>query len=194
MSISGLLWVLAGAVLAFGAALPVVPADVAAQLPAEYDVLASVQLSVKGPGRTFQIIALGRRYEGAAPAPARPLIIFERRGGRYISLARNDHVILRADEGGQCDPFLDGDATIAARGRFFTVENGVACGQHWADYVTFRLDDKAGFVFDNERVSSWSINTSNAPDADALVQSRPPRVKRDEPGKLTAFAAWRRGR
>lgn len=99
--------------------------------------------------------------------------------------------MLKADEGGQCDPFLDGHAPIATKGRYFTVQNGVACGQHWTDYITFRLDDRAGFVFDNERTESWTFNPSNDPNAEALVRDGPPRVFRDRPGHITAFSMWR---
>ncbi|MEX6874007.1 hypothetical protein AB2D09_33980, partial [Pseudomonas aeruginosa] len=92
----------------------------------------------------FEIVAIGRKDEEAlaksGDASARPLMIFERRSGRFFPVGRNDQVVLKADEGGQCDPFLDGDAPIATKGRYFTVQNGVACGQHWTDYITFRLD------------------------------------------------------
>jgi hypothetical protein len=68
-----------------------------------------------------------RRGPDRARAPARPLLIFERRlPGRYALIARNDDVILRADDGGinGCDPFEGGK--IVAKGRYFTVEQGAA--------------------------------------------------------------------
>ena len=161
-----------------------------------YEILASARLVVPRLYRDFEIVAFGREDEGeqrraSGGASARPLLIIERRNGRLFTIARNDHIVMRADEGGQCDPFLDGNATIAAKDRFFTVENGVACGQHWTDYVTFRLDDKAGFVFDNERIESWSMNPSNVPDEDALVRDGPQRVIRAKPGHVTPFSVWR---
>jgi hypothetical protein len=183
---------------AAGATPPSVPVGIARQVPAGYAVLARAEVAAGQPGRVFEIVALARRNEGdgrARAAPARPLLIFERKEDRYVLAGRNDLVVMKADEGGQCDPFLDGDATIATRGRYFTVQNGVACGQHWTDYVTFRLDDAAGgFVFDNERLESWSMNPSTAPDADALVRDGPPRVLRDRAGRVTPFAAWRPAR
>ena len=177
------------------AAGPVLPASVARQLPAGYVVLASARLAVGPQGRTVRIVALGRKGEGASAksgnAPPRPLIIYEqRRNGDFAPAGRNDHVVLAADEGGQCDPFLDGGGTISVKGRFFTVENGVACGQHWTDYVTFRLDGAQGFVFDNERLESWSLNKNEAPDAEALVMDGPQHVLRDRPGHLTRFSDW----
>ena len=147
--------------------------------------------------RGFEIVALARKGDDklrqrSQGAPARPLLIFEQRDGRYALAGRNDDVVLKADEGGQCDPFLDGDATIATKGQYFTVQNGVACGEHWTDYVTFRFDDRAGgFVFDNERLEAWELNPSNDPQAEALVPAEPPRLIRDKAGLTTPFAAWR---
>lgn len=192
---------LAGAVLTFAAgaiAAPRLPNGIVKALPPGYDILASARLSSGNPARSFAVVALGRKYEGTrkkgGEAPPRPLLIFEAKGGRFVLIARNDHVVLKADEGGQCDPFLDGDATVATKGRYFTVQNGVACGQHWTDYITFRLDDRAGFVFDNERMESWTLNPSNDPNAEALVRDGPPRVVRDRPAHITPFAAWRPAR
>ncbi|CAG9202720.1 hypothetical protein BVI434_180056 [Burkholderia vietnamiensis] len=39
-------------------------------------------------------------------------------------------MVLRANDGGQCDPFEDGYDGLAVKGRYFTVQNGVACGAH----------------------------------------------------------------
>lgn len=188
--------------LAAGSAAPTAtiastaPADIASLLPGGHIVIGRAHLKAGSPKRDFLIVALSRVDErpGRAsdqPAGARPLLILERRNDRFVVVGRNDRVVLRSDEGGQCDPFLDGGGTISVKGRFFTVENGVACGQHWTDFVTFRLDDRAGFVFDNERSESWSLNPSDAPDADALVRDGPQRVRRDLPRRLTRFSDWR---
>ena len=167
-------------------------------MPPGYIVLGSARMTAGRPVRSFEIVALGRTDEAARTrggnAPDRPLLIVERKAGRMVLVGRNDDVVLRADEGEQCDPFLDGDATIAVKGRYFTVENGVACGQHWTDYITFRLDDRAGFVFDSQRTETWTLNGSDDPRADALVRDGPARVRRDPPGRMTAFARWRPGR
>jgi hypothetical protein len=192
LAILAILASLSGAV-ATSAALP---AGVVRQLPAGYAVLGSAHLVAGKPTRRFEIVALGRKDEDRLAktrnAPARPLLLFEQRGNAVLIVARNDHVVMKADEGGQCDPFLDGGGTIAAKGRYFTIENGVACGQHWTDYITFRLDDRAGgFVFDNERQEDWELNPSNDPDAEALVRAGPPRLLRAPAGPVIPFAAWR---
>lgn len=161
-------------------------------------MLANVRMSIARPVRTFQIVAVGREGEDfraqSGNARARPLLIFERRNSKFALVGRNDTVVLKADEGGQCDPFLDGGGKISVKGRFFTVENGVACGQHWTDFVTFRLDDRVGFVFDNERSESWSLNSSNDPDAQALIREGPQQVQRGKPDRVVPFAKWRRSR
>lgn len=171
------------------------PAGVVQLLPAGYRVLAARSLSAGAPSRSFLVVALGRKDENArrsADAPGRPLLLFERRGQRFVMVGRNDHVVLKADEGGQCDPFLDGDTTIAVKGPYFTIENGVACGDHWTDFITFRFDRRtATFVFDNERRESWSFNPSRRPDAEALVRDGKPAIIRDRQGRLTPFERWR---
>lgn len=186
--------------LAAGAASAAeLPSDVARQLPAGYAVLASARAPVAG-GHLFYVVALGSARErtppsdGAGRASARPLMVFERRlDGGYRLAGRNDEVVLRADDAGLagngCDPFEDGQ--IVAKGPYITVENAVACGDHWTDYVTFRFDPKlGGYAFDNWRFQSWKLNSSNDPAADALVpdMSRVVRAK----GRTTPLASWRR--
>jgi hypothetical protein len=59
-------------------------------------------------------------------APRRPLLVFLQTDGQKFALAgRNDAVVHAVDEGGQCDPFLDGEEGIVVKGAFFTVQNAV---------------------------------------------------------------------
>ena len=151
------------------------------------------------PTSRFYIVALARDDEAGpfdeAHAAPRPLLIFKLSGEQARLVSRNDHVVMKADEGGQCDPFTDADNPIATKGRFFTVENGVACGNHWTDYITFRFDDRAGgFVFDNERSENWVFNKSDDPNAEALVQDGPQAVRRPPTGHIVTFSAWRPAR
>ncbi len=84
---------------------------------------------------------------------------------------------------------------IAVQGAWFTVQNGVACGQHWTDFITFRLDAALGrYVFDNERSQSWSLNASADPRAAALVPDGPARVRRGDRGRKMVFDEWRPSR
>ena len=125
-------------------------------------------------------------------APTRPLLIFEHASkNRFTLIGRNDDAILRSDDGGinRCDPFEEG--RIAVKGRYFTIENGVACGAHWTDYVTFRFEAGIGFVFDNERGESWSMNPSDDPDAEAII-SNGVKINRPPKGRMILFSNWKR--
>jgi hypothetical protein len=179
------------------------PPEITHQLPSGYDVLATANATFAGASRAYYMVALSRHEEGSGapgpgPAPARPLLLFEQQAnGSFLQTGRNDTVIMRADEGGQCDPFEtdDGSGGIAVKGRYFTVENGVACGQHWTDYITFRFDEAlGGYIFDNERLQSWSLNNSTDPDADALVPDGPPEVRRGDRKRPMPFENWRPSR
>lgn len=124
----------------------------------------------------------------------RPLVIFELRpNSTWAFAARNDKVIAPADgaglAGNGCDPFEE--HRVVKKGVYFTIENGVACGAHWTDYITFRFEPRAGaFVFDNERFASWKMNPSSNPDAQALIPDVR-RLLRAPQGKLVTFSSWR---
>jgi hypothetical protein len=172
-----------------------IPSEILRQMPSGYIVMTSAA-SAPRPGRRYYLVALASRAEAKPQSgkrsPARPLLIFSaNKQGRYTLVARNDDVILRADDGGinGCDPFED--HRIAVKGAYVTVEQGVACGTHWTDFVTFRFDPRAnGYVFDNWRTQSWSLNPSTDPNAEALV-SDGQRVVRSK-GRPVSFAEWRR--
>ncbi|HEY3948334.1 hypothetical protein [Phenylobacterium sp.] len=176
------------------------PAEIVGQLPTGYAVLGSADATPLA-GHQFYFVALGSRTEPKhtlterRAAPARPLLIFETGpDGRYVLVGRNDDIVLRADDGGLagngCDPFER--RHIAVRGPYFTVENGVSCGAHWTDYVTFRFDPQVGgYVFDNWRAQWWRFNPSQDPDAEALIPEKPI-VIRAAKGQPVSFGTWRR--
>jgi hypothetical protein len=154
------------------AAASPVPTGYERALPSGFRVMA-VARSRPDRAHDFIVVALAarsdRRDPRASPAPPRPLIVLRRSGGRYRQVARNDHIVLRSNEGGQCDPFVDGG--ITAKGRFITIEHNMACGQHWESTTTFRFDPRLGtFIFDNERYQSLKWNPDQRSDADALVK------------------------
>lgn len=172
-----------------------IPPGIVRQLPRGFTVLATAH-APHVHGHDFYFIALASDEEkaleiGTDPAPARPLLIFEHyRNGRFSQIGRNDEIVMKIDQGGQCDPFDPG--LITTKGAFFTVENEVACGSHWTDYVTFRFDPAArGYVFDNRRTESWLMNPSDDPHADALV-SGGQHVTRSTKSHTIPFARWKR--
>ncbi|MEN3746279.1 hypothetical protein TPR58_03800 [Sphingomonas sp. HF-S3] len=169
-----------------------VPQSVIAALPAGHVVRAAACSDGFDPPSRICIVAAVRRNEaGLRPAPARPLLVYRLAAGKAVLIDRNDDVVLRADEGGQCDPFDDEQGSIAVSGRSFTVENGVACGQHWTDFITFRFDPaRRAFLWRSEIYESWRLNESNAPDAEALV-SDGRTVRRADPRKPIRLGAYR---
>ena len=132
------------------------------RIPPGYDVLSTARFG--HASRAWIVVALAQHGETPQmdPAPDRPLLLFERRGGAFVKTGENDTVVLRANEGGQCDPFLDGGGVIAVKGHFFTVQNGVACGNHWTDYITFRFDDASRSAASSSTTSVCSPGPSTA--------------------------------
>ena len=176
--------------LPVAASAAALPPGVARKLPRGFAVIASAR-SDPAPGRTFYFVALEARASGER-APVRPLLLFDmRKAGRPALAARNDHVLFRSDEGGYngCDPFEQ--RRIAARGAYVTVEQGIACGDHWTDYVTFRFDRALGtYVFDNWRTESWSMNNRRARGGQALVSDGQKVVRSKK--RAVSFAKWAR--
>ncbi|QTO22062.1 hypothetical protein [Burkholderia seminalis] len=144
------------------------PKSIAAQLPPGYEPL----LAQAGPdldhGRHSVLVVVHRAVDTREQPSPRPLLIYEEQADHtYRLAARNDVVVLRANEGGQCDPFDPEDAAdngLSVKGRYFTVQNFVACGQHWTDYITFRYDPRTrGWLFSNQIVTE-SFPLDDQPD------------------------------
>ena len=170
--------------------------DVSPLLPSGHEIIASADGTAWG--RPYRVVALKRQDEAdiqarTGHAPPRPvLVVFLDRHGAPTLAGRNDHVALRADEGGQCDPFDDGYDPLVVTGPSFTVQNGVACGQHWTDFVTFRFDPRRhGFLFRSEIGHSWRMNPSDAPGAEALIEESPA-LRLADPAHPVAFSEFRR--
>ena len=186
------LWLPARAARADG-----LPDAIGRQLPAGYRVLEMAQGRLTGGTRDDYAVVLARPGDDpdgplGAPATARPLLLFRASpDGGYRLIGRNDVVVLRHDEGGQCDPFNPGQG-LAMKGAYLTVQNEVACGAYWSDYVTFRHDRAGGrMLFDSDIVHTWILNPSDAPGAEALVPAGPPTVTRADPRHSIGFSAWR---
>jgi hypothetical protein len=170
------------------------PQDIQSQLPANYRVMTFAKAQPRaGYDAVFVVLAATSeaRFQSnlASAAPYRPALLFERRAqGRYRLVARNDHIALRINEGGQCDPFEYGAITV--RGIYVTFENNVACGQHWTFYVTFSFNPRTmAYQFHNTRYQSLSWNPDRGPNANALIED-PVRLVRA--GRTpVGFGMWR---
>lgn len=149
------------------------PRAIRAALPAGHVAKVAKCSRTFDPPRPICIVVAARLNEGdrasQRQAPHRPLLVYRLSGTTAALIARNDRVVLRRNEGGQCDPVEDAGA-ITIKGRFFTLEQGVACGQHWTDYTTFRFDPRArSFLWYSRIYESWRMNDDPRPDAQALV-------------------------
>jgi hypothetical protein len=163
------------------------PAEIALQLPPGYEPMVYQSGPQIKNGRRSILVVVHRRDDSADTPSPRPLLIFEEQASKQYRLAaRNETVVLRANEGGQCDPFDDGDNGLSVKGRYFTVQNGVACGAHWTDFITFRYDAaRRDWLFDSEILTS-SDPLNGTPDK--------VRVSHANRAKPVAFEAWRSAR
>jgi len=158
-----------------GAAADKLPKNILDQLPGGYEVLSTAQGLLDGDKLEDVLVVVHKKNEEALArkgvAPSRPLLLFmQNPDGTFTLARRNDHVVLKIDEGGQCDPFEDGEDGLVIKNRYFTVQHSVACGQHWRWFVTFRYERQLrDWVFHKAVNESWLMNNSTDPNADALI-------------------------
>lgn len=155
---------------------PPLPKNIIDQLPKGYSLMAVQAGDLNNDKLTDYVVVVHKDNEEeisrrTGKAHRRPLLVFTQRPDNTFSLlARNDHVVYAIDEGGQCDPFMDSGDGITIKGAYFTVENGVACGAHWSDYITFKYSESLkNLVFHKQIHENWVLNSSQDPSADALV-------------------------
>ncbi len=150
------------------------PMNILKQIPGDYAVLAFGS-GLLNADKLLDFIVVPHKpkaeFIGNKVSPLRPLLLFIQNTDNSYRLAkRNDHLVFRFDEGGQCDPFTDSGEGLVIYKHFFTVQHSVACGQHWTDYITFRfVPELQDWVFHKRISESWVLNNSNDPDADALI-------------------------
>ncbi len=172
-------WLLAAAHAEVGA----LPESIVKQIPAGYAVLSTARGLLDSDAQEDFLVAIGRRDEAALSrrtrAPARALLLFvQNPGGGYTLVRRNDHVILKIDEGGQCDPFEDGIDGLVIKNRYFTIQNAVACGQHWEYFVTFKYErDLQDWVFHKRTVESWALGDGGLEPQGRSVESSKGKAK-----------------
>ena len=163
------------------------PVDITRQLPVGFEPMVFKKgPTIDGERRTWLVVAHRHGDTADTPSP-RPFLIFEEYAkGAYKVAVRNDTVVLRANEGGQCDPFDDGDNGIAVKGSYFTVQNGVACGAHWTDFITFHYEAwRHAWLFHSEIFNSFNP-LGDTPDKTSMTRANP--------AKPITFEAWRPAR
>ena len=151
---------------------------------------------VNGDGKVDYVVVVRSKKEAellahGSPTPNRPLLVFiQEKAGRFLLESRNNEVVFAADAGGQCDPFMDGEDGLAVKGSFFTVQNAVACGEHWTDFITFRYSTELRqFVFHMRIFESMMFNSSSEPEAEAITPGRRlvTKAKKSNPILLSAY-------
>jgi len=155
------------------------PPSIERQIPRGYEGIIIRDADFNNDNAKDFLVIAGSKTENKAlnagePAPRRWLLAFIQTSSGAFNLAgKNQFVALAADQGGQCDPLLDSGG-VAVKGPYFTVENSVACGEHWTDYITFKFNQStSNFLFHKRIVETWESNPSNNPNAEALIrQSR----------------------
>jgi len=159
------------------------PESIVKQIPSGYEVLSTARGLLDGDAQEDFLVAIGRRDEAGlsrrSRAPARPLLLFTRSpDGGYTLVRRNDRVILKIDEGGQCDPFEDGTDGLVIKNRYFTIQNAVACGQHWEYFVTFKYErDIQDWVFHKRTAESWVLGDDGLQPQGRSVESSKGKAK-----------------
>ena len=176
-------------------AAPALPKNITSQLPAGYAVKSFLRGLLDGDDKPDYLVAIHKPGEREAmqrgeKQAGRPILIFvQQPDGNFKLAARNDRVAFAIDEGGQCDPFDGEEESLAIRNRYFTVQNNVACGAHWTDYMTFRWDAQQGtWLFHKRIAESWGLNPK--PDGEALVREYR-RVTNAAPGAPVSFETFR---
>ncbi|TKC85915.1 hypothetical protein FAZ69_21580 [Trinickia terrae] len=167
------------------------PPEVVKLIPKGFEVLSYAAGPLDDGKRPGYLVVVHRHVDTRGePSPRPLLIVTQNPGGTFKLAARNDAVVMHADDALQCDPFTDnGDSGLAIKDRYFTVQNEVACGQHWSDYITFHYDaGRRDWLFHKEIVQSSHLGDD--PNGDAL-QADPAKVTKADSKHPVTFGQWR---
>ena len=152
------------------------PSNVISKIPNGYSVMTFQAADLNKDNLVDYVVVVHKENEEeilqkSGKAPRRPLLVFTQEPDKTFNIsARNDNVVYAINEGGQCDPFMDSGNGITLKGTYFTVENGVACGAHWTDYITFKYSNLLkSFIFHKRIFENWVLNDSEDPNAGALI-------------------------
>lgn len=173
----------ASAIVAGNAQAEGLPPSVLKKIPRGYEVLtyASGELNDDSLKDFLVVVHIAgeANINSASYAAERPLLLFiQTPNGDYELARRNDHVVFRVDEGGQCDPFLDSGDGLIIKDHYFTVENGVACGKHWTDFITFKYEPALkNWVF-HKRIFEESFDPGNPKGKEVRFVDKAPKKRK----------------
>lgn len=161
---------------AYGAANEVtgLPQHLMQFVPAGYTVLDTASGNLNLDAHTDMILVLKRNGEDTVSdmtydAPVkRPLLILAGEGNNTYKLAaRNDNAVLCYACSGM---FGDAFTGITVKNGYFSIEHGIAGGQHWESVTTFKYNkEKADWYLYKEGYVSYRMNNDTSADAEALV-------------------------
>jgi hypothetical protein len=169
---------------------PDFPHEITRLIPRGFDVLDYLAGQLTDPGRIDYLVVVHHSDDSAQNPSPRPLLIYTALpDGTFQLSARNDAVVMRADDGGVSgDPYTDsGDGGLAIKNLYFTVQQGVAGGpNHWTDYVTFHYDtQRHTWLFHKE------IFTDEQPALGDPPKPAEVKVTRADTKHPITFADWR---
>jgi hypothetical protein len=173
------------------------PASITRFIPNGLEVLSYAIGQLTNDGRQDYLVVAHHPVDTVDQPSIRPLFIFTQNANKTFKLAaRNDFVVMRAnDGGGQCDPFTDaGDNGLVIRNHYFTVQNSESCGkQHWTDFITFHYDAKRrNWLFHSHIVHSFHLNqNAESSDDEPALLPNPTYVEKADINHPVTFDAWR---
>lgn len=158
----------------FNENIDTIPEVLKAFIPTGYSVINVSSGDANLDGLIDNILVLRKITEEATSNYAdgkpdrRPLLLLLGQSDHSFKLAfRNDNAVYCIDCGGVFgDPFT---GTTIKNG-YFSIEHGIAGGQHWEQVITFKYDKlKNNWFLYKDHYVSYKLNESNDPNAEALV-------------------------
>jgi hypothetical protein len=145
------------------------PKTLTSRIPLGYHVASYRSSDFNGDGsKDFVLIAVSHleKEESSLSSDEPPkrlvMVYFAKRSGNDVGfelVAQNESVALPANGGGAsapCDPLFDEGDGLAVKDVYFTVENQVACGAHWTDFITFKYSPNVNAMVFYSRISETS--------------------------------------
>ncbi|MBS7256362.1 hypothetical protein [Flavobacterium branchiicola] len=151
-----------------------IPEDLKSFIPANYSAIRISSGDANFDGLTDKILVLRKdteettsNYNEDKPDKRPLLLLLGQPDNSYTLIFRNDNAVYCIDCGGVFgDPFTG----VTIKNGYFSIEHGIAGGQHWEQVTTFKYDRlKNNWFLYKDHYISYKLNESDASDAEALV-------------------------